>query len=167
MRSLQSQVGTAWISKTALTFMVKEFIRNVPNETGGVLMGYWLAGSEGAVITQVVGPGPNAKHREFGFVPDASYQESEIARIYEESARLHTYLGDWHTHPDSTTRLSRTDRCTLIKIARHVDARVPDPLMAIVGESDPLKLQIWQYRPASVRGFKSSSIVPLKITEFA
>jgi len=31
------------------------------------------------------------------FLPDATYQENEIARIYEDSIRISTYLGDWHT----------------------------------------------------------------------
>jgi len=166
MRSLQKQIGTAWISKTSLAFMIKEFLRSLPNETGGVLVGYWLADSEGVVITDVVGPGPSAKHGKISFVPDASYHESEIARLYEESGRLHAYLGDWHSHPDSTTRLSFTDRHTLLKIAQHVDARVRTPLMAVIGESDPLTLQIWQHRPASVFGIRSSKIVALKIREF-
>jgi len=167
MRSLQKPLGTAWISKTALVSMIKEFLRRLPNETGGVLVGYWLADSEGVVITNVVGPGPCAKHGKISFVPDASYHESEIARLYEESGRLHAYLGDWHSHPDSTTRLSLTDRHTLLKIAKHVEARVPTPLMAVIGESDPLTLQIWQYCPASVLGIRSSKIVALKIREFA
>ena len=164
---MQKPIGTAWISKTALVFMVKEFLRKLPNETGGVLVGYWLEDSEGVVITDVVGPGPGAKHGKISFVPDASYHESEIARLYEESGRLHTYLGDWHSHPDSTTRLSLTDRHTLLKIAKHVDARVSTPLMAVVGESDPLALKIWQYCPGSVLGTKSGKIMALKIREFA
>jgi integrative and conjugative element protein (TIGR02256 family) len=167
MRSLQEPIGTAWISKNALVFMVKEFLRKLPNETGGVLVGYWLADSEGAVITDVLGPGPRAKHRKISFVPDASYHESEIARLYEESGRLHTYLGDWHSHPDSTTRLSRTDRHTLLTIAKHAEARVVTPLMAVIGESDPLTLQVWQYSPASVRGTRNGRILALKIREFS
>jgi len=167
MRSLQEPIGTVWISKNALVFMVREFLRKLPNETGGVLVGYWLADSEGAVITDVLGPGPHAKHRKISFVPDASYHESEIARLYEESGRLHTYLGDWHSHPDSTTRLSLTDRHTLLTIAKHAEARVLTPLMAVIGESDPLKLQVWQYCPASVHGTRNGRILALKIREFS
>lgn len=166
MRSLQKRVATAWISKGALTFMATEYQRTLPNETGGVLIGYWLADSEGVVVTEAVGPGPRSKHDEISFVPDWIYQESEIARLYEKSGRMHTYLGDWHSHPDSTTRLSLTDRHTLLKVAKHADARVPTPLMAVIGQADPLVVQIWQYRPG---GFirARGKIAALQVRQFS
>jgi hypothetical protein len=73
MRSMQKQIGTAWISKGVLAFMAQEFRRTLPNETGGVLVGYWMADSEGVVITDAVGPGPRATHDKTRFVPDWSY----------------------------------------------------------------------------------------------
>ncbi len=138
MRSLQKQVGTAWISKRALV-----------------------------VITEAVGPGPCAKHGKTTFVPDPYYHESEIARLYEQSGRVNTYLGDWHSHPNSVTRLSPTDRCTLLKIAKHKDARVPTPLMAIIGASDPPTFQIWQYLAGGMFGVFRSKVVALKIRQFS
>lgn len=167
MRSLRKQIGTAWISKGVLAFMAHEFRRAFPEETGGVLVGYWTTGPEGVVITHAVGPGPCATHSDNRFVPDWSYHELEVARLYEESGRFHTYLGDWHSHPNSTTRLSPTDRRTLVKIANHTAARVTTPLMAIVGDSNPLTLRIWQYRPARALGIISDKIVSLQIRQFS
>jgi integrative and conjugative element protein (TIGR02256 family) len=167
MRSLRKQIGTAWISKRALAFMAREFRRAFPEETGGVLVGYSTTGPEGVVITHAVGPGPCAMHGKRRFVPDWSYHESEVARLYEESGRLHTYLGDWHSHPNSCTRLSPTDRGTLSKIAKHTEARVTTPLMAIIGAGDPLTLQIWQYRPGRAFGIISDKIVSLQIRQFS
>lgn len=166
MRTLQKQIGEAWISKDVLAFMVEEFRRAYPKETGGVLIGY-LVGSKDAVITCAVGPGPCALHSDTRFVPDWSYHESEIARLYEQSARLHTYLGDWHSHPDSYTGLSPTDRRTLLKIAKHTDARVSTPLMGIVGGGDPPVLQIWQYRRSGAFGIMRDRIVSLRIRHFS
>lgn len=166
MQCLQQQLGTAWISKGVLAFMAEEFQRAYPNETGGVLVGY-LVGSKDVVITHVIGPGPLAIHSDSRFVPDWSYHELEIARLYEESGRLHTYLGDWHSHPNSSTRLSPTDRRTLSKIAKHTDARITTPLMAIVGQAEPLTLRIWQYRPGRALGIVSDKIVALKARRFS
>jgi integrative and conjugative element protein (TIGR02256 family) len=143
--------------------MVREFRLGLPNETGGVLIGYWLEDSEGVVITEAVGPGPCSKHDEMSFVPDWSYHESEIARLYEESGRMHTYLGDWHSHPKSGTNLSLADRRTLLKIAKHTEARVTTPLMAVIAQSDPLTIQIWQYLPAKKFGIIRDRIVALRI----
>jgi integrative and conjugative element protein (TIGR02256 family) len=167
VRSLQKQIGTAWISRKALESLSKEFRISFPNETGGVLIGYWLGSFEGAVITDAVGPGPCSYHDEISFVPDGSYHESEIARLYEQSRRKHTYLGDWHSHPKSTTRLSLADRKTLVRIAKHSDARVPSPLMAIIADANPIRLQVWRYFPGGMFGLKRAALAVLQLQEFS
>lgn len=164
MRKLQTQIGEVWVSKEALDLMMGEFERMYPNETGGILMGYWAGLS--VVITHAVGPGPNATHNEMSFIPDWCYHESEIARLYQESGRIDTYLGDWHSHPDFCTELSPTDRRTLAKIAKHPGARVPAPLMAIIGRQDPRALEIWQYRPARLDSRLRPSYVSLRVRSF-
>lgn len=40
-----------------------------PWETGGMLMGY-VADNGDYVVTQLIGPGPNAKHSRYRFLPD-------------------------------------------------------------------------------------------------
>lgn len=119
-----------------------------PWETGGVLMGYWAEPLVEVVITNAIGPGPKAIHKEKGFAPDAEYQEKEIANIYEASGRLSTYLGDWHTHPRGSTRLSIRDKRTLRRIAVANNARCPVPIMAVLGGGgkDKWLLEIWQYK---------------------
>ena len=141
---LRKKVGTAWISKASLDEMIAEAERVFPNETGGVLLGYWVHPLEEVVITAVVGPGPNAVHQGDRFVPDVRYQDEEIARHYSESGRLHTYLGDWHTHPRSEPWLSRQDRRTLWEIATHAEARAPVPLMAVLACGSPWTLEVWR-----------------------
>ena len=86
--------------------MVGEAQRAYPQESGGILMGYWVVQPTEAVITDVIGPGPGAIHRDTSFLPDAEYQADQVARRYEASGRLHTYLGDWHSHPNAGPHLS-------------------------------------------------------------
>ena len=133
---------------------MEEALRAVPNETGGVLMGYWAAPYTEVVITDAIGPGRNAVHYEKSFIPDSEYQESEIARVYRESDRVSTYLGDWHTHPFGSSYLSYRDKRTLRRIAKHQDARCPIPVMAIAsGHDDDWLLRIWRYEePAGLLG---------------
>jgi integrative and conjugative element protein (TIGR02256 family) len=79
--------------------MMGEAAARYPLETGGVFMGYW-ADDRTAVVTQAIGPGPNAYHHRHRFAPDQEWQTTEIAEYYRASGRRETYLGDWHTHPD-------------------------------------------------------------------
>lgn len=135
----------AWLKSSVYEAMSEQSKFFHPYETGGCLLGYWTKPLEEVVICEIIGPGPNAKHSKFKFVPDHEWQASRIAAIYEESGYYYSYLGDWHSHPNhSNTNLSWIDRRTLRKIATYPPARMPHPLMGIIakGETSWL-LKIW------------------------
>jgi integrative and conjugative element protein (TIGR02256 family) len=119
-----------WLTRNVVADLIAEAERALPNETGGVLLGY-RAENDTRVVMAIVGPGPRAHHARDHFEPDQSYQEMAIARVYAESAHMWTYLGDWHTHPGSDARPSRRDLRTLRHIANAKEARVPQPIMLI------------------------------------
>ena len=125
--------------------MLAEAASRYPLETGGVLMGYWTENYKEVVVTAVTGPGPKAIHKTTSFAPDADFHETEISRLYNESGRVHTYLGDWHTHPNGTCYLSRKDRATLKRISRYKAARAPAPIMAILAGSSDWEFGLWCY----------------------
>lgn len=107
-------------------------VRSFPGrETGGILMGYTV--DEDTVVTEVVGPGPRSSSGRRHFKPDANWQAAEVARIYADSGRTMTYLGDWHSHPNSLPFPSMLDLWTARQIASSPDARNPNPLILIVG----------------------------------
>ena len=124
-----------WLPRADYRGMTTEADRAAPDETGGVLLGYVTG--DAIVVTSVVGPGPQARHAAEAFVPDYEYQEREIARLYEAAGRTLRYLGDWHTHPGAAAYMSRRDRATIGRIARHADARAAAPAMVILGRDAP------------------------------
>lgn len=143
----------------ALRLMVRDHGRRAPAETGGVVMGYRVSVGE-IVITAATSAGPRARHRVDGYDPDVEHDQAEIARLYAASGRLHTYLGDWHTHPDSSVGLSRRDRRTLRAIARDPGARAPSPLMLIVASTpSDLVAAVW-CRPAGALRWQIFRIKP-------
>jgi integrative and conjugative element protein (TIGR02256 family) len=133
----------AWISRKAIHEMRQEVERQTPFETGGCLLGYWGKEFEEVVIEECIGAGPKAKHCRFGFSPDSQWQTKEIAKIYESSGRISTYIGDWHSHPEGPLILSWKDRRTLLRIATYAPARAPHPLMALIS-SPPFRMRIWK-----------------------
>jgi integrative and conjugative element protein (TIGR02256 family) len=106
-------------------------------------MGYWSASYDQAVITDVVAGGEAAIRSPTAFIPDHSFQESEVARIYAESGRTSVYLGDWHSHPGGTSALSPTDRDTLRSIVRAREARLRVALMVIASGGPTWTLTAW------------------------
>jgi integrative and conjugative element protein (TIGR02256 family) len=140
-----------------------------PRETGGVLMGYWAQLFTEVVVTHAIGPGPEAIHYEKGFIPDSQYQEAEIARIYLQSNRFSTYLGDWHTHPSGSSYLSHRDKRTLQEIASFQDERCPIPIMAVFGGGEEgWGIRVWKYErrkgPMRLFGVKVVGLLPKEYT---
>jgi integrative and conjugative element protein (TIGR02256 family) len=134
--------GTAWISGAVVRSIQSEATTRAPDETGGVLLGYWSNSPVAPVITQALGPGPNAQHARKSFVPDQEFHESEIARLWRSNRHLQ-YLGDWHSHPNAPGSLSDADIQTLRRIAASRLARAPRPLMLILAEGPPWNPVLW------------------------
>jgi integrative and conjugative element protein (TIGR02256 family) len=99
-------------------------------ETGGMLLGY-RAGRQ-IVVQAVVGPGPKARHSRGSFSPDGAWQETEFTLVYEQSGRMTTYLGDWHSHPGGGLAPSRRDLRTARRVAATPEARTREPLTMIL-----------------------------------
>ncbi len=78
---LRKEVGVAWIFQVTHSKLIAEVERVFPKETGGVLVGYWATQFTDVIIVDVIGPGPKAVLNSDAFLPDAEYQEKELARI--------------------------------------------------------------------------------------
>jgi integrative and conjugative element protein (TIGR02256 family) len=154
------------MGRNAFDFMLAEAARRYPLETGGVLMGYWSEDYKAVAITAITGPGPKAIHKRTAFVPDSDFHEAEISRFYVHSGRIHTYLGDWHTHPDGICHLSSKDRATLKRISRYKAARAPMPIMGILAGSSDWRLGVWCYlrRGVESRWFSELQNLRLEVT---
>lgn len=108
--------------------------QHFPNESGGAFMGYESDGA--VVITAMIPGGANARRTPTSYEPDVRWQNCQIGLHYEESGRLDTYLGDWHSHPNTKRAyLSWDDRAVLKKIILDPAARAPRPVMMILAGS--------------------------------
>jgi integrative and conjugative element protein (TIGR02256 family) len=154
-----SDLPRAWLSSTVYAELTQEADRHAPNETGGVLIGYWAGKPAEPVILLGVGPGPKAKHSPSRFVPDYDFHEQEVARHFESSGGRLSYLGDWHSHPNAPGNLSKTDCGTLSRIARSRRARAPRPLMLILAFGPVWEPCIWGLRQRRRAGIFSSLIL--------
>lgn len=139
-------MSVAWIHADAIGQLRRLARDRHPLETGGLLLGWTGDATGDAVVAEIIGPGPAARHATASFLPDHSWQREELARRYAESGRVHAYLGDWHTHPGGTGRASGRDRRTLASIAAAPLARAPRPLLAILAGSPDGPLAVWRHR---------------------
>src|SRR5947209_17503998 len=143
---MSQPLKVAFIPNPLIEQLLNEARRTSPLETGGILMG-WQSSNLGCCITDVIGPGPNAKHTSWSFDPDYNFQRQIVASVYEASGRLHSYLGDWHTHPRGTEHLSALDVAALRHIAGAREARCRAPLMLLIVGGPNWTFKLWQYSP--------------------
>lgn len=141
-----AQNRRAWLAADVLPLLEEEATLFSPQETGGVLLGYWDPCSDEPVITRAVGSGPGAVHGPTYYIPDHEHDSLHIALAYEQSGRTLHYLGDWHSHPGQPGYLSRKDRRTLLTIARFPEAYAPRPLMLILAYGRPWQPCAWSLR---------------------
>ena len=133
-----------WIRQSVIDYIFRNGREWLPKETGGILIGYCTADG-GFVITGHVGTGEKAFHGLTGFKPDQVFHQNEIRRIYRETDRLETHLGDWHTHPNAHPYLSPRDKAAFQIIAHHKPARLVHPLMLIASPPGE-EVGVWIYK---------------------
>lgn len=133
----------AWISQSVLVRIRQEAEKKAPLETGGLLIGYVSTDDDDVVITDMIGPGPRAKHLKWTFRPDYIHHRKEVARIFDESEGDLTYLGDWHSHPSAPSYLSFLDKHALRNIARFPGNHINRPIMMVLGGVDREKRCVW------------------------
>lgn len=104
------------------------------NETGGILIGYYMAGQDCAVVTTVSGP-PSDSH-----AGPTWFQRGirGVRRLLRLAWRREQYfLGEWHFHPGAPPDPSDTDRRQMRIVAADQSAYCPEPILLIVGGRPP------------------------------
>lgn len=72
--------------------------------------------------------------RRTSFIPNRTAERRQIA---EEHRDGRVYLGDWHTHPESFPRASRTDIASVGEIARG-SRHLAGPVVLVVADRTPV-----------------------------
>ncbi len=111
--------------------IAKDIVEHYPNEAGGMLLGY--ANGTHRVVTALIGAGPGAKHGKYHMVPDDKYQQEMLLLHFSRTDGRESFLGEWHSHPDASPEMSRTDRRTLHNVTRKSENLMTLPTMMIVG----------------------------------
>lgn len=110
--------------------VIAEARRKSSLETGGILIGCWLA-SNLAYIHRATGPGPSAIHNTASFVYDAGYCQQQLGVLYSRSDGSFSYIGDWHSHLRQGLKPSPVDRQAMIQLSKDPESRCPCPFLLL------------------------------------
>ena len=112
-----------------------------PLETGGMLIGYRKG--DDAIVTDIIGPGPDAKHERIYFECDNDWQKIKADELFDATDGRLRYLGDWHSHPDGPTQPSPLDLKSVKTVRDCPEALTPKPLMLIIGGNFSM-FEMWE-----------------------
>jgi len=99
-------------------------------EAGGVLIGRHLLGTEDIVADYVTTPMQGDKRTRFSFYRGQKQHQRAVDRAWAASGGVYTYLGEWHTHPESVPSPSCLDRREHIRTIQ--TARCSHPIFFLI-----------------------------------
>ena len=113
-----------------------------PNETGGVLLGYYDFNISAVVVVAGLPPPPDSKSSPGSFERGVAGLAEAVAEASRRTAGVVGYIGEWHSHPPGhSASPSRDDLLQLVHLALGMADDGLPAIQLIVGEQD---LQILQ-----------------------
>jgi len=103
----------------------------MPNETGGILIGYANSNTKTVYITRILKAPVDSESHPFMFKRGIKDIPQNILDIQEATGSMIGYIGEWHTHPQGYPSMSTRDLATAKGLKRHLD-KVPMPTLIII-----------------------------------
>jgi integrative and conjugative element protein (TIGR02256 family) len=130
----RAQGGRVKLSAEA-RFVVEQFRQHheAAKEAGGVLLGRHIRGTQNVVIDEVTTPMRWDGRSRYSFRRRACLHQRVIDERWRESGGTCQYLGEWHTHPETTPTPSGTDLADWKRRLRDDDVESNMLLFMIVG----------------------------------
>jgi proteasome lid subunit RPN8/RPN11 len=104
---------------------------NFPNEFGGILLGSYFNNYTELVISDIICP-EKFKQSPTGFVPDHKELNERLIEYYKLFDDKVIYVGDWHSHPNSTNHFSLPDFNSTKEVANSKTVNIKNPILLIV-----------------------------------
>jgi integrative and conjugative element protein (TIGR02256 family) len=115
---------------------------NFPNETGGVLLGYYDFNISATVVVAALPAPPDSKCSPRSFERGVEGLLDAVQEASRRTAGIVDYIGEWHSHPPRHSASPSTDDfAQLVDLARRMSENGLPAVQLIVGEKDVQILQ--------------------------
>ena len=127
---------------------VRNFINSyssecLPNETGGILLGF--NDQNNIYITHATKAGEKAIHSPFKFMRDYRFSKQELDNIFVKTEGQCDYIGEWHSHP-SNRSISLLDMFSLLSLTLNPFNNINQPILLInVNDGENWRKDIFVY----------------------
>ena len=121
------------ISQELFDKIGKAGIDHFPNEFGGFLIGKYSDDYNTLFITDFILP-KSYKGNRYLFVRSTKGIKSLFSELFKFKKEF--YVGEWHTHPNGSTKYSSTDLNAMINIESSKEVHIRNPVLLILSISD-------------------------------
>lgn len=104
-------------------------VKHFPNEFGGFLVGYYTDDFKTLFVTDSILP-KKYTGSSFGFERSINGLEKAFNKLYHQKKQY--YVGEWHTHPNGSTRYSQTDLNAMINTVECETVQITNPILLIL-----------------------------------
>jgi len=101
-------------------------------ETGGILIGHYVDSNNVAVVDEIVSAPLDSARTRSSFERGVEGLPDLLGRRWLNDQH---YVGDWHSHPNSSPKASLTDLESLGRISNNPEMYCPNPVLLIMGSA--------------------------------
>lgn len=117
------------------------------HETGGILLGRLIDGTDDVVVDEATEPSVEDKRGRFFFNRAKAAAQRYINLVWGQSRSTRVYLGEWHTHPEDDPTPSHHDLGNWRRIAKKATYQQDSLIFVIVGRRT---IRVWVCDKASL-----------------
>jgi proteasome lid subunit RPN8/RPN11 len=114
-----------------------------PNETGGVLIGQYDFSRKKIYIVDMIFSPDDSIEAPTSYIRGCKELPKRIQQIAVRTYNNFSYIGEWHSHPGSSTAMSRADELLLGTISDVNKAEGLPGCMIICGDNSNFSVYIW------------------------
>lgn len=131
-----------YIDEGAISQMQLLREQTLPNETGGILLGYYDFNVNSVVVVAGMPPPEDSKHSRTGFERGVLGVKESVEAAANRTAGVVGYIGEWHSHPPGhSAKPSRDDLIQLTHLALGMADDGLPAVQIIIGEKEVGVLQ--------------------------
>lgn len=119
---------------TLATQLQQQMRSALPNETGGLLVGFLHPKRKVFYITRSLSPPPDSQGWPYAFRLGIRDVPQQLEQISDRTGGLIRYVGEWHSHPHGSASLSNLDLQAVQQISRSLKGRQPTHIMIVTEE---------------------------------
>lgn len=105
-------------------------LKHYPNEFGGFLIGYYSDDFKTLILTDLLVPNEYKSYRTL-FERGTNGITEKLIELFKLKEKRY-YVGEWHSHPNASSRYSSTDLNAMKNIAKSESIRIENPILLIV-----------------------------------